>query len=71
MCIRDSKYGSKSAKLFLLKWGISIKFFKKFYLRSNTKYYGELSDPNKNLIFYINLVKNKINYTYVKLFVKI
>ena len=27
----NNKYGSRGAKLFLLKWGISIKFFKKFY----------------------------------------
>ena len=31
-----SNIGSKSGKLFLKKWGISIKFFKKYYLESNT-----------------------------------
>ena len=31
--------GSRGAKIFLLKWGISINFFKKFFLRLilNTK----------------------------------
>ena len=67
---QNNKYGSRGAKLFLLKWGITIKFFKKFYLRSNTRYYQELSNPNKNWIFYINLIHCKINYIYIKLFNK-
>ena len=40
--------GSKGGKIFLLKWGITINFFKKFYLRSDTKYSGELTEPIKN-----------------------
>ena len=64
--ISNKKYGSIGAKIFLIKWGITIKFFKKFYLRSNTKYKSVLSDPDKNFFFYINLLKGKISYLYVK-----
>ena len=63
-----NKYGSKGSKLFLLKWGISIKFFKKFYLRSNDKYNGSLSEPIKDLNFFINLIICKIHNFYLKIF---
>jgi len=58
--------GSKGGKIFLLKWGISINFFKKFYLRSDTKYSGELSDPQKNFKFYYKLFFCKLFYLYLK-----
>ena len=61
-------HGSKSAKIFLLKWGISINFFKKHYLRSNKKFDGKLNKPKKNFLFYIDLIKCKINYLYLLLF---
>ena len=41
----QTESGSKGAKIFMLKWGISINFFKKFYLKSDTKYTGELNNP--------------------------
>ncbi len=62
--------GSKGGKIFLLKWGITINFFKKFYLRSDTKYEGKLSDPKKNIEFYYKLFLCKLNYLYLKLFYK-
>jgi glycosyltransferase involved in cell wall biosynthesis len=62
------KYGSIGGKIFLLKWGISIKFFKKFYLRSNTRYAGPLENPQYNFKFLIYFIKSKINYFYIKLF---
>ena len=65
-----NKYGSKSSKLFLLKWGISIKFFKRFYLRSTEKYDGPLSKPIKNVKYLINLVICKLHYLYLKIFYK-
>ena len=65
--ISKKKYGSTGAKIFLIKWGITIKFFKKFYLRSNSKYKNKLSDPDKNIRYYIYLLKCKLNYYYVKL----
>ena len=58
--------GSKGGKIFLLKWGMSIKFFKKFFLLSGTKYYGPLKEPKKNLVFLIYLFLNKLNYLYLK-----
>ncbi len=59
--------GSKGGKIFLLKWGITIKFFKRYYLKSDQKYDGPLSNPKKNLIFVIKLILCKINYAYLKL----
>ena len=67
---KNPKYGSKGGKIFLLKWGISIKFFKKFYLKSNTKYLGPLKDPKYNLEFLIHFIISKLNYLYLKLFYK-
>ena len=39
---------------FLKKWHITTKFFKKHYLRSNTKYMGPLNEPNQNIIYYFD-----------------
>ena len=64
--LSKKKYGSISSKIFLIKWGITIKFFKKFYLRSNTKFNNPLSNPNKNLIYFISLAICKLNYFYLK-----
>jgi glycosyltransferase involved in cell wall biosynthesis len=58
--------GSRGGKIFILKWGMSIKFFKKFILKSDTPYNGELSYPNKNFFYYINFILNKINFFYIK-----
>ena len=66
--ISKENYGSKGAKVFLLKWGITIKFFKKFYLRSNTKFKNELVKPNKNLRYYLNFLICKLYYFYLKVF---
>ena len=63
--------GSKGGKIFLLKWGMTIKFFKKFLMKSDTKFNGELKDPIRNFSFYINLFITKVNYFYVKFFYKI
>ena len=58
--------GSRGAKIFLLKWGITINFFKKYFLRSDTKYDGELKNPKKSLKFYIQLFLCKMNFLYIK-----
>ena len=42
---------SKGNKTFLLKWGMSTKFFKKFYLKTNSKYNGPLIIPKKTSLF--------------------
>ncbi len=58
--------GSKGAKIFLLKWGVSISFFKKYMLKSDSKYDNELKEPNKTLTYFVNLLLCKLNYLYVK-----
>jgi len=62
--------GSRGSKIFLLKWGITIKFFKKFILKSDNVYDGELVKPKKNIYFYYKLFICKLNYLYIKLFFK-
>tara|TARA_B110000037_G_C17033257_1_gene470451 strand:- start:308 stop:1171 length:864 start_codon:yes stop_codon:yes gene_type:complete len=62
--------GSRGAKIFLLKWGITIKFFKKFILKSDKIYNGELEKPKKNIMFLYKLFSCKIHYIYTKLFFK-
>ena len=68
--ISKNKYGSTGAKIFLLKWGISIKFFKKYYLKSDTIYNGPLKNPNKNLLYFFDLIKCKLYLLYLKIFFK-
>ena len=72
----NNRYGSRGAKLFLLKWGFSIKFFTNFYLHGcKTKnnalicnvYDGPLSNPKKNLSYFLFLIKDKFYYFYLKL----
>jgi glycosyltransferase involved in cell wall biosynthesis len=60
--------GSIANKIFLLKRGISIKFFKKHYLKSHLFHNDDLKNPNKNVFFYKDLIKDKIAYLYYKLF---
>ena len=62
--------GSRGAKIFLLKWGISIKFFKKYYLKSGIIYNGPLENPNKNLLYFFDLIKCKLYLLYLKIFFK-
>ena len=61
------KTWNNGAKIFLLKWGITIKFFKKYYLRSNEKFTNILSEPNKNFYYWIDYIKCKIRYFFVKI----
>ena len=62
--------GSKGSKLFLIKWGFSVKFFKKHFLKSNIKFTGPLNEPSKNLEFYFDLLICKLYYFYLKIFFK-
>ena len=68
--------GSKGNKIFLKKWGITINFFEKFYLKSGldgnkrlifNKFSGPLNNPKKNFYFYINLFKGKIVMLYLSI----
>lgn len=64
--IIKTESGSRGGKIFLLKWGITINFFKKFILKSDTKYKGPLREPKINTRFMINLFICKLNYLYIK-----
>jgi GT2 family glycosyltransferase len=68
--------GSRGNKIFLMKWGLTINFFEKFYLKSGldrnkkiifNKYDGPLKNPNKNFDFYLELFKINIFKIYLKL----
>ena len=61
------KAWNNGSKTFLLKWGISIKFFKKYYLKSDTPYNGILNEPDKNLGYFFSLFKCKITLYYLKI----
>ena len=69
--IIQTESGNKGNKIFLLKWGMTIKFFKKFYLKSDIPYKSKLMEPKKNIKFLFFLFLCKINYLYVKYFYKI
>ena len=62
--------GSRANKIFLLKWGFSIKFFKKYYLKSHYIHNENLSDPKKGIFFYLDLLKDKIALYYYKIISK-
>ncbi len=62
------KVWNDGSRTFLKKWGISIKFFKKYYLRTNLKFDGELNDPNKNFFYYRDLFLCKLKLIYIKIF---
>ena len=47
---------NKGEKTFLKKWGFSTKFFKKYYLKTNSEYKDKLNNPNKNLFYYLELL---------------
>ncbi len=62
------KAWNNGAKSFLLKWGISIKFFKKHYLRSAMKFTGPLKEPEKNFLYYVDFFITKVKYFYLLIF---
>ena len=68
--------GSRGSKIFLLKWGISIKFFTKFFLHgcitSNktlicNKYDGPLQGPTVNFTYLVELFRDKLYFVYLKM----
>ena len=62
------KAWNKGSKTFLLKWGFSIKFFKKHYLKTDTLFEGPLKEPKKNISFFYDLLKCKLSLIYAKTF---
>jgi len=59
--------GSRGGKIFLLKWGITIKFFKKYFLLSDQKFLNILEEPNKNINFFIDLFICKLYLIHLKI----
>ena len=68
--------GSRGNKIFLKKWGYSVNFFEKFFLRSGldnnknlifNEYNGPLKDPEKNINFYLELIRGKFTILYLLL----
>ena len=51
---------NRGDKTFLKKWGITTKFFKKYYLKSKTKYDGPLTEPKLSIGYFIGLLSCKI-----------
>tara|TARA_B110000444_G_scaffold118276_1_gene111243 strand:- start:6 stop:842 length:837 start_codon:yes stop_codon:yes gene_type:complete len=47
-------------KTFLIKWGITTKFFFKYYLKTGSIYNGPLKEPRKNFSFLFGLLICKI-----------
>ena len=58
------KAWNNGAKTFLLKWGVSIKFFKKHYLKSDQVFKEILGEPKKSVSYYTGLLKCKIAYLF-------
>ena len=51
---------NRGDKTFLKKWGITTKFFKKYYLKSKTKYDGPLPNPKVSLSYIFGFISCKI-----------
>ena len=51
---------NRGDKTFLKKWGITTKFFKRYYLKSKTKYNGPLNEPNVTIKYILGLLSCKI-----------
>ena len=56
------KSWNNGAETFILKWGVSIKFFRKHYLKVNTKYDGPLKEPVKSFDYRKDLLISKLKY---------
>jgi glycosyltransferase involved in cell wall biosynthesis len=67
--IRKNKsiHQNKGNITFLNKWGFSHKFFNKHYLRTNSKFKKKLSEPDKKISYYFDLMISKIKYIYLNL----
>ena len=46
---------NKGSKIFLKKWGITYKFFRKHFLNYHAEYMGPLKDPKRDIIFFFDL----------------
>ncbi len=55
---------NNGTKTFLKKWGITPKFFFKFYLKTGSSYNGPLKEPSKSLSYFLNLIICKIKKSF-------
>jgi glycosyltransferase involved in cell wall biosynthesis len=46
---------NKGSKTFLKKWGITVSFFKKYYLRTGQRFQTVLKEPNRSFAYYCGL----------------
>ena len=51
---------NKGSRTFLKKWGITINFFKKYYLKTGQQFKGPLQEPSKNIFYYFDLLVCKL-----------
>ena len=56
---------NNGTKTFLKKWGITPKFFFKYFLKSGSKYYGPLKKPQQTIKFYIYFMVCKIKRRFI------
>ena len=59
---------NNGTKTFLKKWGMTPKFFFKFYLKTGFKYDGPLKEPTKPLSYFLGLMVCKIrNFFFINI----
>ena len=64
---------NKGTKKFLLKWGFSPRFFRKYYLKGEgiNIYNGPLSEPKITLKMFVDLMINKLKFLYLMILDKL
>ena len=62
----QTESGSRGGKIFLLKWGITINFFKKFFLKSDKFYDGNLCKPKITPVYLLKYIFCKLYYVYIR-----
>ncbi len=55
---------NNGTKTFLKKWGITPRFFFKFYLKTGSTYNGPLKEPGKTITYFIDLIICKIRKSF-------
>ena len=59
---------NKGDDTFLRKWGITTKFFKKYYLKSKTQYNGPLTEPDITKEYILGFIGCKIKRFFLTIF---
>jgi len=57
---RENMSKNDGTRIFLKKWGITPRFFRKYYLRGFSKFKGFLPEPKKNIFYFFDLLVCKI-----------